>query len=282
MIVLQVDSRTTHFNVSIRGLALNNTYPNTIISSLKASIDWQILLDRYVSAPRNISHNGSILFRCVSVGSSSLIALLGDSTSAVFTPLPNSCYLQISGTPLCDLKPNSTLMEVKGAKKPSLRGFSEKSKRSRNCKRSRGGGKAAVAIDNAREEGASDEIDATIDDDDEVMWREAGGDLPLAAFDTSILLPLPRIMPVNAKRLKLGASLSLPQLMPPQSVNAAATSARQRQPLSATATFTNVVPIIPLRRAASAEMISDHTRKYKIRKLKARQAVVLFCQDSID
>jgi hypothetical protein len=214
--------------------------------------------------------------RSYRVGASLLITLLSDPSTAVFTSLPNSCYLQISGTPLCDLKPKSTLMEVKKRNVDALdivgeRAATKKRKRTRNCKRSRGSKRKQ---DGLVEVGAGKDI--SMDEDDEAMWRDAGGDLPLAAFDTSIVLELPKIMPVNAKRRKLGPSISLPQLMlrsrlTSTSVPGSSDVIAIPRPklLRSTTSFTDVTPIMPMRRAASVEIFMGDKRLHRIRKVEA-------------
>ncbi|GAA5865197.1 hypothetical protein JCM1840_003940 [Sporobolomyces johnsonii] len=67
------------------GPAFHNVFPNTIVSSLTSSREWHTLLSR--------------------IGPDTLINLLTNPTIALFSPLPNACYLQIAGVPLAELKP---------------------------------------------------------------------------------------------------------------------------------------------------------------------------------
>lgn len=47
------------------------------------------------------------------VGPAALINLFSSPTNAVFTPLPNACLLQISGTPMSENQPHTTISALK-------------------------------------------------------------------------------------------------------------------------------------------------------------------------
>lgn len=73
------------YNFASHGDAIITNYStNTNITSLRSSPEWQMLLNR--------------------VGPSPLVTLFANPTNALYTSLPNDCYLQISGKPFCDLK----------------------------------------------------------------------------------------------------------------------------------------------------------------------------------
>ncbi|BGP25246.1 Telomerase reverse transcriptase [Rhodotorula toruloides] len=70
------------------GPSYAQVFPNTVAASLVTSPEWGILASR--------------------LGPDVLIDLLASPTTAVFTPLPNACLLQVSGTPLAELRPLSS------------------------------------------------------------------------------------------------------------------------------------------------------------------------------
>ncbi|BGP48846.1 Telomerase reverse transcriptase [Rhodotorula kratochvilovae] len=67
------------------GASYTNVFPNTVVSSLVTSLDWDTLASR--------------------IGPDALIDLLSSPSIALFVPLPNACFLQVSGVPVADLKP---------------------------------------------------------------------------------------------------------------------------------------------------------------------------------
>ncbi|CEQ41347.1 SPOSA6832_03072 [Sporobolomyces salmonicolor] len=102
------------------GPAFHNVFPNTIVSSLTSSREWDTLLSR--------------------VGPDTLINLLSNPTIALFSPLQNACYLQIAGVPLAELKPiEAELQATASCKSTNGRKTHSRTKRKR---RRRGKGAA--------------------------------------------------------------------------------------------------------------------------------------------
>ncbi|GAA5971226.1 hypothetical protein JCM11641_004195 [Rhodosporidiobolus odoratus] len=90
---LSVDcTRSSSQARSARGPGVVNVFPNTTISSLTSSPAWEALL--------------------AWAGPDPLIHLLSDPNIALFAPLPNASYLQVSGTPVADLKPLEELWKI--------------------------------------------------------------------------------------------------------------------------------------------------------------------------
>ncbi|BGP08731.1 Telomerase reverse transcriptase [Rhodotorula toruloides] len=67
------------------GPSFTQVFPNTVAASLVTSPEWALLASR--------------------LGPDALIDLLASPTTAVFTALPNACLLQVSGTPVAELRP---------------------------------------------------------------------------------------------------------------------------------------------------------------------------------
>ncbi|GAA5915420.1 hypothetical protein JCM6882_001418 [Rhodosporidiobolus microsporus] len=105
--------RTNHLSQARgqRGPSFTNVFPNTIISSLTSSGAWGILLAR--------------------LGPDALIELFSDPSIAVFTALPNACYLQVSGVPVADLQLREDAPEEKQVKTRSTRPVHQRAKRKR-------------------------------------------------------------------------------------------------------------------------------------------------------
>lgn len=82
------DARSEAFSMTTSGIAISNHCVNTNVTLLRQSPEWTTLL--------------SI------IGPDALITLLGTPTTAIFAPLPNACYLQLSGRPTCELTPLTT------------------------------------------------------------------------------------------------------------------------------------------------------------------------------
>ncbi|GAA5959406.1 hypothetical protein JCM21900_006848 [Sporobolomyces salmonicolor] len=98
------------------GPAFHNVFPNTIVSSLTSSREWDTLLSR--------------------VGPDTLINLLSNPTIALFSPLQNACYLQIAGVPLAELKPiEAELQATASYKSTNGRKTHSRTKRKRRRRR---------------------------------------------------------------------------------------------------------------------------------------------------
>ncbi|KAL8280819.1 hypothetical protein RQP46_006823 [Phenoliferia psychrophenolica] len=74
------DSRSDTFIHLRGGLSITNHFANTMVTHLRKSPEWHTLVTR--------------------VGEGPLITLFTSPLSAVFAPLPNKCYLQLSGQPI--------------------------------------------------------------------------------------------------------------------------------------------------------------------------------------
>ncbi|GAA6058467.1 hypothetical protein JCM3770_002740 [Rhodotorula araucariae] len=103
------------------GAAYTSVFPNTVVSALVTSLEWDTLAAR--------------------IGPDVLIDLLSSSSTALFVPLPNACFLQVSGIPVGELKPRDlTAAAIAGECGPS-RTCHERRKRKRRRK-----GKATLEV----------------------------------------------------------------------------------------------------------------------------------------
>ncbi|GAA5826431.1 hypothetical protein JCM11251_002363 [Rhodosporidiobolus azoricus] len=136
--------RTTHLSQAKRqrGPTFTNVFPNTIVSSLTSSAAWNGLLAR--------------------LGPDTLIDLLSDPNIAIFSALPNACYVQLSGVPVAELK----LREEQGVKSTSARHSKrpvhQRAKRTRRRRcgtREEGLKEEGQAVREAADEGAAMDID---------------------------------------------------------------------------------------------------------------------------
>lgn len=142
-----------------------------------------------------------------STGPHPLITLLASPTTALFTPLANACYLQVSGTSVSELKPHSLLEQAKSKLKRRSNGREGGRKRRRGKKRAHDGDEQPRAT---------------------TPTHPSPPIINVTSPHPSTLLPLP---PPKRARL-LGPSISAPQLgspfrhAPEQSLLAPTASAR--------------------------------------------------------
>jgi hypothetical protein len=101
-----IDSR----NCSGRGyLPLVPSFPNTVVAALCSSPTWNKLLLRFATSYPEFCE----LFLTAQMhrmGPGCILKLLTSPSTALFTPLPNACYLQISGQAISDLTPRTSIL----------------------------------------------------------------------------------------------------------------------------------------------------------------------------
>ncbi|GAA5844734.1 hypothetical protein JCM9279_002901 [Rhodotorula babjevae] len=93
------------------GASYVSVFPNTVVSALVSSLEWDLLASR--------------------IGADSLIELLSSPSIAIFMPLANACFLQVSGTPVAELKPHDPFSKDAASSKRKARTAHERTKRKR-------------------------------------------------------------------------------------------------------------------------------------------------------
>ncbi|KAK4702528.1 telomerase reverse transcriptase, partial [Phenoliferia sp. Uapishka_3] len=174
---LKADGRSDVFSAG--GFGITNYVANTVVTHIRQSTEWRTLVTRVGIAP--------------------LITIFSSPTTAVFSPLPNFCYLQLSGQPMSDLTPiksNSRMRAFRASiatanPKQAPLSTDKKSKTHRSSKRRRGNPKNQSA--------------APLDTNT-ILNETLTTKIRLA----SDAFPVP-----PAKRSKLSSSKSAPQLDPP-------------------------------------------------------------------
>lgn len=144
-----------------------------------------------LGAPLSDARRSVLTHHSTSTGPHPLLTLFASPTVALFTPLANACFLQISGTPVSELKPRYLLEEElkRGQKRPRKRS-------SRVGKRKR------------READLDDSNQPTED-------REATVEATPPPSPPSLAIRTPNQSPI--KRLRtLGPSISAPELLSPR------------------------------------------------------------------
>ncbi|GAA6062681.1 hypothetical protein JCM10212_002504 [Sporobolomyces blumeae] len=110
------------------GPAYENVFTNTVASDLTASREWRTLLSR--------------------VGPDAVIKLLSAPHLALFQPLPNNCYLQISGRLVSDLPLPSTTTASNGkGRKVHVKSETKQKTRNRGRRRGRRGDRVDTSED---------------------------------------------------------------------------------------------------------------------------------------
>ncbi|ORY89785.1 hypothetical protein BCR35DRAFT_158799 [Leucosporidium creatinivorum] len=152
-------------------IPLVNVFANTTVSALRSSREWHTLLAR--------------------IGPHPLLTLLSSSTTALFTPLANACLLQVSGTPVSELKPRYILdEEIRRKQKKPRKRINRAGKRKRRKK------------------------DTLHDDDDSTEEREATVEATPPPSPPPPTIRTPNQSPIKRIRT-LGPSVSAPELLSP-------------------------------------------------------------------
>ncbi|GAA5958254.1 hypothetical protein JCM10213_002618 [Rhodosporidiobolus nylandii] len=195
-----------------RGPSVTNVFPNTVISSLTSSAAWSTLLAR--------------------VGPDPLIELFANPDIALFSPLPNACYLQVSGVPVADLKPLEDVSKSQSASTSTGRPAHQRAKR----KRQRRCRAADERVDEAGGENASAAVD--------VMDLDESPSLhPPTPPRIEVAPPTPSKRPLRpfASAPLLQSPSKQPSSPPPHISSQVSPSKGSRLPLRATQSLASVV-----------------------------------------
>ncbi|GAA6017946.1 hypothetical protein JCM10207_002715 [Rhodosporidiobolus poonsookiae] len=222
-------------NKQSRGPSIASVFPNTVVASLTSSPAWNGLTNR--------------------IGPDPLVELLSNPLVAMFTSLPNACYLQVSGVPVADLKLIEEHYTAKSTSS-SRRTHQRAKRKRRRCAR-------------GHEEALKPAEDQPVEEDDPADAMEV--DEPIAETQPAVE-PMPTVevqvaSPSPTKRF-LRQTLSAPSLFPtgnqpfsqarptPQALSQLSPTKSGRLPLRATQSLASI-----------AETDSTSLRPAKRRKL---------------
>ncbi|GAA6017246.1 hypothetical protein JCM11491_001868 [Sporobolomyces phaffii] len=180
------------------GAAYESVFTNTIASTLTSSRDWSTLLSR--------------------VGPDAIIKMLASPAVALFRPLQNGCYVQISGTPLVELKVRKEARSSGGVGTRS--GETKCSKKKTKGRKThvhavkkRGKKKKKVVEGNTAPDASEQEDTATElgEEEQEAMQLDPPLDEPPSA--SPVLPPVIVVDSPRSARTRLGPSKSAPALL---------------------------------------------------------------------